>query len=140
MRILSISTAALLTLSPATPAIAGTPTPPTCIAGTSQSFSATGALQTYSVPAGATALLITANGGSGGSVIAESGFFVPGGRCAFIVAGVPVSGLTTLDVVVGSAGRLRDHRPGGDEPGTSGGGGGSFVFTPGGTLLVAAGA
>ena len=40
--------------------------PPGCVAGTSQTFSATGAIQTYPVPPGTTALLITATtGGSG---------------------------------------------------------------------------
>ena len=42
--------------------LAQPPSPPACIDGTSQTFSATGALQTYSVPPGTTALLITAEG------------------------------------------------------------------------------
>ena len=144
MRKLSIGAAALLTLPLAMPAAPEVVTPPACIDGTSQSFSATGAKQPYSVPAGTTALLITANGASGGNgfpaepagVPIQGGppASAPGGFGAHLIAGVPVSGLTTLDVVVGSAGAT----PG--TPGSSGaGGGGSFVFTPGGTLLVAAG-
>jgi hypothetical protein len=117
------------------PAVLFAQGPPACIAGTSQSFSATGALQTYSVPAGTTALLITANGGSGGSGVAGDGGSIAGGLGAHLVAGVPVSAIATLDVVVGSGGGNGEgFAPGG------GGGGGSLVFTPGGTLLVAAGA
>src|SRR5262245_44536350 len=136
MRMLAISTAALLTLSPVTPATAGTPAPPACIDGTSRSFSAIEALQTYEVPLGATALLITVNGASGGGVFLGCGpntcNFLPGGLGAHITAVVPLSVLVgTLLVVVGSAGEI------GDSGGA--GGGGSFVFTLEGTLLMAAG-
>jgi hypothetical protein len=41
-------------------------TPPACIAGTQQTFTPTGALQSYTVPAGAVSLYIVADGASGG--------------------------------------------------------------------------
>lgn len=109
------------------------PLPPACIAGTSQTFSATGALQVYSVPPGAGALLITADGASGGGFYSGATAVSFGGFGAHLQAEIPVSGIATVDVVVGSAG-IDDRSSSG-----AGGGGGSFVFTPAGTPLVAVG-
>jgi hypothetical protein len=131
---LSYSVVALTACLLAVPATVRAQPPPDCIAATSQTFLATGGLQTYSVPPGATALLITANGASGGRGEAN-GTFTALSQGVHLQAGIPVSGLSSLDVVVGSSG--------GDwvlgSSGSGGGGGGSFVFTAAGTPLVAAG-
>jgi uncharacterized repeat protein (TIGR01451 family) len=100
--------------------------PPTCIPGTQQSFSSTGSLETYSVPASAAALYMVADGASGGA----AGGTV-GGHGAHVQAEVPVTGPATLSVVVGGAG-------GDVSDAGAGGGGGSFVYA-GGNALVAAG-
>lgn len=116
--------------------VLGRPTPPACIDGTSQTFSATGALQSYALPPGTTALLITANGASGGRVwISQFGpLFSLASSGVHLQAGVTVSGLTTVGVVVGGIGGDGSGLFGG-----GGGGGGSFVFTPSAIPLVAAG-
>src|SRR5258708_19885686 len=81
------------------------PSPPACIPGTSQSFSATGAFQTYTVPPGTTALLITANGASGGrGRTPDPTSMSPPSHGAHLQAGTPVGGLASLAVVVGSPG------------------------------------
>lgn len=105
-------------------------TVPACLAGTKATvLSATGALQTYTVPSKAAAVLILAQGASGGAaVVAPSN--APGVG-AEVDAEVPVAGGSTLDVLVGSQGSQGNH--------SGGGGGGSFVFTSGGELLAAAG-
>lgn len=116
-----------LVLLAGTGALFAQPAPPTCLPGTQQSFAATGSVQTFVVPPTATAVYIVAESASGGT-----GGTAPflGGLGAHIAAEVPVTGGTTLSVVVGGTG------------GTSGvgggGGGGSFVYS-GSSLLVAAG-
>src|ERR1700688_2774219 len=102
---------------------------PGCIAGTAQSFSATGSPQIYSLPPGATVVSIVADGASGGGNISLD----LGGRGAHLAARVPVAGLSILTVVVGGAG--------GDAVAAEGpaGGGGSFVYDEHHQPLLAAG-
>jgi uncharacterized repeat protein (TIGR01451 family) len=102
---------------------------PPCIGGTQQSFSATGSIQTYFVPADVTAVYLIAEGASGGD--ASQGV---GGYGAHIAAQLPVSGPATLNVLVGVQGAA----PGSSGAG-AGGGGGSFVYSSGNSLLLAAG-
>lgn len=104
--------------------------PPTCLAGTEVTFAATGAIQTYEVPAAAAAVVIDATAGSGGD--ANAGSFV-GGFGAHILAAVPVTGGETLAVIVGEAGESSLDGPGG-------GGGASAVHTATDEPLVVAGA
>lgn len=102
-----------------------------CIPGTSQNFGPTGSLQTYNVPVGANAVYIEANGAAGGSSGEVDPAFAPG-TGAHIAAITPLSGVATLNVVVGQRGQFGLNRG-------AGGGGGSFVYTPTDALLVAAG-
>jgi len=99
-------------------------TPPVCTAGTQQTFLDTLSLQTYTVPANATALYIVADGASP----------IPGGLGAHIGAEAPVTGPATLNVVVGDIGQFRLITPWGGS-----GGGGSFVYTTANVPLVVAG-
>ncbi len=102
--------------------------PPACIPGTEQSFSAIGSVQTYTVPAGATAVYVVAEGASGGSANGNAGgFSVRLGVVAPVAAG------TTLHVVVGGQGEDAAAGAG------AGGGGGSTVDAGPAGLLVAAG-
>ncbi len=111
---------------------------PPWLPGSQQVFGATGALQTYTVPGGATAVFIVAIGASGGIVDREgTAFDFQGGKGARVSAVVPVAGGTTLNVVVGRAGG-NSVNPEGSANG-AGGAGGSFVFRTTGTILVAAG-
>jgi hypothetical protein len=103
---------------------------PGCIAGTGHSFAATGSVQTYALPAGATVVAIVADGASGGANI----HLDQGGHGAHLAAQVAVAGLSTLTVVVGGAGGDGAAADG------AGGGGGSFVYDQGHGLLLAAGA
>ena len=121
----------------AAPAIAGSL--PACVTGTEQSFSPTGTVQSYDVPANAIQILVEIAGASGGNSSANpqlgAGGFV-GGPGVRIVATLPVSGPQVLSLVVG------EHGGNGtvglsQEPG--GGGGGSFVWAPGPELYFAAG-
>src|SRR5580692_7636912 len=75
-------------------------TPPACISGTLQAFSATGSLQTYAVPANAAAVFIVADGAFGGTDAAG----LCAGHGAHLAAQVPVSASSTLKVVVGARG------------------------------------
>jgi hypothetical protein len=100
--------------------------PPACLPETRQSFLAAGVLQTYTVARGATELLISAAGAAGAAGV------VAGGRGTSIMALVPVTGVATLNVVVGSVGIM-------GTTGYGGGGGGTFVYTPANMLLLAAG-
>jgi hypothetical protein len=102
---------------------------PACVGGTQQSFSATGSVQTYTVPADATAVYIVADGASGGNSTTGTG-----GPGAHIAAQVPFSGPSTLNVLVG----VQGADAGASDAG-AGGGGGSFVYTAGNALLLAAG-
>jgi len=134
MRNLPACCIALAALVPAPVVLFASPAPPACVS-TPQTFSATGAVQTYSVPSGTTALLITADGASGGRGSGLISGISAASHGAHLQAGIPVSSpLLSLDVVVGGAG--------GDGPlstSGAGGGGGSFVFTAAGVAFVAAG-
>jgi len=106
--------------------------PPACVSA-QRTFSATGAMQSYDVPVGATALLLSVNGASGGNGVG-SGTSTPGGFGFHEKVGLPASGLTSLTVVVGGAG--------GTPPSSfssGGGGGGSFVFNAAGPLVIGGG-
>lgn len=109
------------------PASAVAQAPPACLSGTEQVFSPTGAVQTYTVPPGVTAVFIDASGAAGGTSLG----YAPGTGVR-IGAEVPVTPGETLSVLVGGEGSPSSG-------GGGGGGGGSFVFTSGGVLLVAAG-
>jgi hypothetical protein len=107
------------------------PMPPVCTAAQT-TFSATGAVQQFTIPAGVTTITIDAAG-------AQGGFMLPlvGGNGARLVAGFPVTPGETLNVVVGGAGVGLNFEPVG-----GGGGGGSYVYraaTVSGLLLAAAG-
>lgn len=106
--------------------------PPACVSA-QRTFSATGATQSYDVPVGATALLITVNGASGGDGVG-SGTSTPGGFGFHEKVGLPASGLTSLAVLVGGVGGT----PAANRS-SGGGGGGSFVFSPAGPLVIAGG-
>ncbi len=108
----------------------------------------TGALQEYTVPAGATRLLVELEGGQGGSF---SGGPV-GGKAGRTTAVVPVEAGDVLDVAVGGKGGtggllafLGHAFGGGGQAGSflstpaGGGGGGSFLYDATGDLLLAAG-
>jgi hypothetical protein len=123
----------------AAPAIAGSLPP--CIPGTEQSFSPTGSVQSYNVPANATEIFVEIAGASGGNssggpplgVGGGSGF--AGGPGVRYTAIVPVAGPLALSVVVGEHGENGTDfliQPGG-------GGGGSFVYADGPVLYFAAG-
>ncbi len=107
---------------------------PACLTGTFQAFAADGTIQSYTVPAAATKVLIRAFGASGGDVAPSAGPAHSGGFGASIVAEVPVAGGSMLHVLAGSIGASVIDASGG-----AGGGGGSFVYTLADELLVAAG-
>lgn len=114
-----------------------------------QTFSYTGAEQTFTVPSGVTSVNVTAVGGHGGSAAAS------GGAAAQVSGGLSVTPGETLYIEVGGNGI--DGNPGGNTvsaggfnggaPGGAGGGGASDVRTsprtgglsPDSRLLVAAG-
>ena len=104
--------------------------------GSSQSFSYTGADQTYSVPSGVTALTVDVYGAEGGEF--DGAFGGPGG---LVQAVIPVTPGQVLTVKVGGAGG--DGTPGwpnGGGAGHGGGGGGSSSILLGTTVLAEAGA
>ncbi len=92
-------------------------------------FSYTGALQQYVVPAGVTQVTITAIGASGGS-LTSNGFHL-GGLGASMQGVFAVVPGTTLNVVVGGRGN--------NDPSSSGGGGASGVASGTTPLIVAGG-
>ena len=122
---------AILALSPLAALFAAAlpaQSPPACIPGTEQAFSATGSVQSYTVPAGATAVYIVAQGASGGSASGNAGgFSVRLGVVASVAAGAH------LNVVVGGQGEDAAAGAG------AGGGGASTVDAGVAGLLVAAG-
>ena len=99
---------------------------------TPQTFSYTGSVQTYTVPAGDNALQVTAIGGSGGAYYSGGS----GGQGGEVSSTVPVSGGETLYVYVGGngAGEWADNG------GFNGGGGtdSSFAGTGGGASDIRA--
>ena len=92
-------------------------------------FSYTGAVQTYTVPAGVTSLTISASGAQGGG---NTG----GGLGALMSGDFTVTPGETINIVVGQQGQLQI---GGQSQNSSGGGGGSFVYRNSSNLLLAAG-
>lgn len=105
---------------------------PTCPKEDATTFAATGSVQAYHVPGGASTVLIEAFGASGGNAQGEGGAY-SGGLGAAVTAEVPVTPGSTLDVVVGQEG----ESPSGElEPG---GGGGATAISVGGVPLVVAG-
>jgi hypothetical protein len=94
----------------------------------SQTFNHTGAVQTFTVPAGLTQVTIDARGAAGGASFGRAG-----GAGARLVATFVVSPGETLNIVVGGVGGTSN---------AGGGGGGSFVYRTAdaaGLLLAAAG-
>jgi hypothetical protein len=94
---------------------------------TTITFSYTGALQTFTVPAGVSSITITAEGGDGGT----GGSLDNGGRAVIETGTFAVVAGSGLSVLVGGAGGFGV---------SGGGGGGSFVYTIGAaTPMIAAG-
>lgn len=92
-------------------------------------FSYTGNVQTYTVPAGVTNVTISASGAQGGG---NAG----GGLGALMSGDFAVTPGETIYIVVGQQGQLQI---GGQSQNSSGGGGGSFVYRNANMLLLAAG-
>jgi len=97
-----------------------------------QNFAFTGAIQTWTVPAGVTSLTITANGAQGGNI--TSGGLFQGGKGASIKGTVSVNPGDIISILVGGGGIVNSCGA------TSGGGGGTFVVNQtANSLLVIAG-
>jgi hypothetical protein len=113
-----------------------------------KSFTATGALQSYRVPAGVCGVTVTATGGSGGD---STGIAASGGLGATVVGHLDLPAGTILQVLVGESGAAAfsagSNSPGGDggfgggggggSVGSGGGGGASAVFDAAGPLVAA---
>lgn len=93
-------------------------------------FNYTGAVQTYTVPAGVFSVNISAAGAQGGGEGAGGGFG------AIMTGDFAVTPGEVLTIVVGQQGQLQI---GGNVQNSSGGGGGSFVYNASNVLFVAAG-
>ena len=92
--------------------------------GASTSFSYTGTVQTYFVPAGVTSITVTAAGAQGGqSGTGTSAFSYAPGQGGLIVSTVSVTPLSTLYVYVGGAGRSGQNT---NKGGFNGGGDASY--------------
>jgi len=112
-----------------------------------QIFSYTGALQTYSVPAGVTSVVLYMWGAGGGTSQSVGGFVNYSGGAGAMVQGVyPVTPASTLYVVVGKGGVTNqsaqtDAQGGGGAANSAGGGGGrsAIQLTSGGADVVVAG-
>jgi len=123
----------------AAPAAAGEPV---CGGGVcSETYEATGARQSFTVPAYVTSLSLDVSGAGGGGT-----YGVAGGNGARLAASFPVAPGATLALVVGRRGEYHSggYGGGGSAPfapleGGAGGGGGSFVFSEGGLLIAAGG-
>jgi hypothetical protein len=102
-----------------------------CTTGPATVFAYTGAIQTFTVPAGYTEVLIDALGASGG----HTGSYV-GGFGASVTTAVPVTGGDVLQILVGQQPALQ---AGGLDGCGASGGGGSFVVRAGAPLAVAGG-
>jgi phosphodiesterase/alkaline phosphatase D-like protein len=123
-----------------------------CSAGVcTTTFSSTGALQTWKIPASVTEITLTVKGAGGGAGSTNAGPSPAGGAGGEATGTFGVTPGMTLDVVVGTGGAAA--RMGGDSAAYggggrtgiggflfsgAGGGGGSFVFAPS-ELLIAAG-
>lgn len=97
-------------------------------AAATTTFSYTGAKTTYTVPAWATTLIITAKGAQGGS---NTAYNTTGGYGAVLTGTFTVTGGSVLNLLVGGAGA--------NAKGSPSGGGGSFVATSGNVPLLVAG-
>jgi len=112
-----------------------------------QIFSYTGSLQTYSVPAGVTSVVLYMWGAGGGTSQSVGGFVNYSGGAGAMVQGVyPVTPASTLYVVVGKGGVTNqsaqtDAQGGGGAANSAGGGGGrsAIQLTAGGADVVVAG-
>ncbi|MGA2761285.1 MAG: glycine-rich protein, partial [Candidatus Cybelea sp.] len=107
----------------------------------SQTFSYTGAEQTFTVPSGVTAVTVTASGASGSSTFGRSG---PSGLGGLVKATIPVTPGEALAVFVGGAGSpegtgynggAAPYTGGSCNPGCGGGGGGASDVRQGGDHL-----
>jgi hypothetical protein len=116
-------------------------------------LSATGSLQSWSVPAGVSQATFVLRGAGGGNGDSEEAIRDEGGSGAKVTATLAVSQGETFALVIGGPGVEASARgaevPGGyggggtggiyREYGDGSGGGGSFLFAPTGSLLLAAG-
>lgn len=101
--------------------------------GDELTFTYSGTVETFVVPAGVTSIRIDARGAQGGG----SSNGTAGGRGARMTGNFAVIPGQVLSIVVGQQGQLQT---GGNVQNSSGGGGGSFVYLASGpTLFVAAG-
>jgi hypothetical protein len=122
------------TTVPVTATVTVTPTYTNLSGSFTQTFTYTGSLQNWTVPAGVTSVTITSNGARGGN----SGYngVLPGGFGASIQGTFTTTPGEVLNILVGGQGVDNTSGTGLN----SGGGGGSFVWRPvGNTLLIAAG-
>ena len=110
------------------------------VPGGTATFNYTGAMQTFTVPAGVTSLVVDAKGGKGGN-----GSTGTGGNGARVQTTISVSGGSTLNIFVGGAGgnlnNIAGYNGGGNNPGSSysgnlGGGGGASDIRIGGVALT----
>lgn len=150
--VLATSTTLLWTASSGTASAAPVAPEPECSGGTCVvRFAATGDLQTYTVPAGVTALSADVTGARGGSsgdaAVAGGGgrskgtlTVRPGDELSLVVG---TAGSMSASPTEGGAGGYGGGGAGGDNDlpsgGGTGGGGGSFLFDGDGALLLAAG-
>ena len=91
-----------------------------------ETFNYTGAVETWTVPAGVTSLTIKAEGAQGGSTPSSE----PGGLGAVMTGTFTVTPGATLNILVGQQGGMGS---------SSNGGGGSFVTDAGNNPLIVAG-
>ncbi len=109
---------------------------------TTCTFDYTGAVESWTVPAGVTEVTIDAYGAAGGTAAGGS---ITGGKGAHVHATVPVTGGDALDVTVGGRGLNYPNGPtnafggGGLSYYGGGGGGGSFVYDGASALAIAGG-
>ncbi len=109
-----------------------------CVTGGSQTFSFTGTVQQWSIPAGVCSLTITARGAAGGdNPFSGCTYQATGGLGAEITGTFAVTPGTALSIIVGERGT---NSNGNCANGAAGGGGGSFVYqTNTNQLWIAAG-
>jgi hypothetical protein len=115
--------------------------PPITSAPTTQSFSYTGANQTFTVPAGVTSLSVTLSGAGGGSAANGGG---TGGAGGYVSGTLPVTPGQSLVVMVGQGGGnggVASATYGGGGNGTGGGAGGgrSAIILAGSDMVTAGG-
>ncbi len=106
-------------------------------------FAYTGAVQTYTIPAGVTSVVVTANGAVGGTLVIGNNVY-PGGKGAQAQTVLTVTPGETLNVYVGGTGGFNTGNGagpggwngGGNARGGGGGGGGATDLRRGGTALT----